>query len=56
MKIDEVKLAAAFGEWERRYRENPLAFADEQKREELAYEEFGLYQARYLIQLLQELG
>lgn len=51
-----MKLAAAFAEWERRYRENPLSFAGTDDREELPYEVFGLHQARYLIQLLEELG
>jgi hypothetical protein len=50
----EAKLAAAFTEWERRYRDEPERFQSETERIAQQVETIGGLQAAYLLQILAE--
>lgn len=52
--MDKVKLAAAFTEWERRYREDPEGFQSDQERLAEGAESYGELAAAYLLELLSE--
>jgi hypothetical protein len=55
-KLTGKGAAAAFAEWERRYREEPTRFATEMEKAALGLTDYGDQCAAYFFQLILELG
>lgn len=53
-EVTEPALAAAFTEWERRYREDPEKFVSDQERLAKGAESYGEACAPYLLEILAE--
>lgn len=56
MRVTQEQMAAAFTEWERRYREEPEAFLDEQEKLSESPESYGEACAPYFTKILSEQG
>lgn len=52
ISVSKHDLAAAFTEWERRYRENPDAYMAEMEKLEMAAETYGEACASYFLEVL----
>lgn len=52
MILTAGELAAAFTEWERRYREEPARFMDEMQKLELSTDSYGDCAAAYFVSIL----
>lgn len=52
--MDKAAVAAAFTEWERRWRENPERCMDDQERLSKTEETLGEQRAAYLLELMGE--
>lgn len=53
-QLTEPELAAAFTEWERRYREEPEKFVSDSERLAKGAESYGAACAPYLLEILAE--
>lgn len=54
MAVSDVELAAAFTEWERRYRENPEQFMTRRQVSRGTVQTYGELSAYWLLQILAE--
>jgi hypothetical protein len=55
MIVTQTELAGLLAEWERRRRENPVAFVTEAEKEQLTPDQYGAAAAVYVFELRQEL-